>query len=94
MTTKLKILSAALDLSAKKGYQNISRAEVANAAGVATGLVNYYFETMAELRKAIMRAAINQPHLQVVAQGLSTRDIIALNAPPDIKVSASQWLLT
>ena len=48
------ILKHALVIAAEHGYTNISQRAVAQAAGVASGLVPHYFTTMAGLSKAIM----------------------------------------
>lgn len=87
-----RILAAAVDLAVVNGYQNITRHEVAMAAGCAPGLVNVYFDTMESLREAIMREAIRREVLPVVAQGLSVGDPGAAAAPRYIRHRAAQWL--
>ncbi|MFN7937251.1 MAG: TetR family transcriptional regulator [Bryobacteraceae bacterium] len=43
--TKEKILEAALDLFREQGFDGASMRDIANRAGVATGLAYYYFES-------------------------------------------------
>lgn len=43
--TKEKILEAALDLFREQGFDGTSMRDIANRAGVATGLAYYYFES-------------------------------------------------
>ena len=42
--SKQNILDAALKLFAQRGYHNTTIAQIAEEAGVAKGLVNYYFK--------------------------------------------------
>lgn len=97
---RAQILSAAMKLAVKRGYQNVTRDEIAAAAGVSAGLVNKYFSTMPQLRRDVMRAAVRaastgQPGtavipemLTIVAQGIVARDRHALKAPDIVKNAA------
>lgn len=49
MTTKEKILKAALELFAKQGIENTSTAEITQKVGVATGTLFVHFKTKQEL---------------------------------------------
>ena len=71
---KQQILDAGIKMATKHGYQSITREDVASAADVSVGLVSKYFLTMANLKRAIMRAAIDREILSIVAQGVSLRD--------------------
>ena len=51
------ILSAAMGVSALKGYQNMTKRDVAKMAGVANGLIHHYFGTMKDLRVEVMKEA-------------------------------------
>lgn len=90
---KRQILTAAVNLAQTDGFHNITRDGIAIAAGVSTGLVTRHFGTMIALRRAVMRAAINQEILEIVAQGLSIGDPCALKAPPELKIDAAKSLL-
>ena len=49
-----KIIMAALDLFAKKGYYNTSVSAIARHAGVSKGLIYNYFESKEELLKGVV----------------------------------------
>lgn len=85
---KAEILQAALHCAAKHGFTTFTREHVANAAGVSPASVNVYFHTMANLRRDVMRAAVRDRVLGVVAQGLVMRDRHALKAPADLRAEA------
>ena len=87
-----RILEAAVQLSAERGYTNITRAEVADRAGVADGSVNNAFGTMDGLRDAVMARAVEQRHGGIVAQGLAARHPAALAAPQELKDQATAAL--
>ena len=55
-----QILQAAVALAARDGYPNIKRDEVAQRAGVAGGSVNLHFSTMTQLRRDVVRYAVNE----------------------------------
>lgn len=87
------ILQAAIQLSKKHGYNKITRDQIAELAGVATGTINAYFGTMVKLRRAIMREAIKTQVLEVIAQGLSHGDPHAQKAPAGLKRKALDSLM-
>lgn len=85
---KEQILTAAVAQAAKLGYQNVTREAVANAAECAPATVSLYFNTMAQLKRAVMRAAIHTRVLPVVAQGIALGDPQAKKAPDELKAAA------
>lgn len=89
---KGSILDAAVDLSCTHGYTNISRQQVADRAGVSTGLVTKYFGTMQQLRRAIIRAAITREIPEIIAQGLACSDRHVMKAPDELKAAARMTL--
>lgn len=95
MTTRLKptdrktqILDAALAVAKKQGYAHVTRDAIAAEAGCAPGLVSHYLGTMVDTRRDIMRAAIRQRVLPIIAQGLAANDRHARKAPDDVKQAA------
>lgn len=86
------ILSVAVDLSRRNGYKNVTRDEVAAGAGVSTGLVSKYFGTMVNLHRDIMRAAIRDEVVEVIAQGLASGDKHAKKAPDRLKLKAAAFI--
>lgn len=89
---KSSILDAAVELSRKEGYANISRQQIADRAGVSTGLVTKYFGTMPQMRRAIMRSAIARSIPEIVAQGMACGDRHAGKAPDELKDAARSTL--
>lgn len=89
---KAQILAAALVIAAKSGYQNVQRKALAEKCGVAESLVNRYFKTMPELKRDVMRAAVREKCLAVIAQGLAMHDRQALKAPEALRKAAAASL--
>jgi AcrR family transcriptional regulator len=84
-----EIIAAGLALAAAKGYQQVSRADLAEAVGVVESNVSRHFGTMKQFRRSLMRAAVNQRNLAVLAQGLAMRDAVACEAPADLRAEAA-----
>lgn len=85
---KAMILQAAIEAAKSHGYQNVTRDDIANRAGVSMGLVTKYYGTMNQLRRAIMRAAVVEEIGPVIAQGLVFNDPQAQKAPEHVKRKA------
>ncbi len=77
-------MSVAIDT----GYHKMTRDHIADAAGCSVGLVSKYFGTMVKLKRSVMRAAVNQEVLEIVAEGLATGDKCARKAPQELKEKA------
>lgn len=88
---KEEILNAAIDLAVKIGYQSITRETVAKAACTSCALVTRYFN-MAELKEAVMTAAIEKQIIPIIAQGLGLGDIQAQNITGDLKQKVIAYL--
>lgn len=87
-----QIVSAALKLAAKSNYLYITRDEVAAEAGVSKGLIFRYCGTMDDLKQAVLKAAITEENVAVLAQGLVNRETIAQEAPQGLKDRAAAQL--
>ena len=88
------LMSAALIVAARYGYQNMSRDQIADEAKCSTGLISKYFGTMPQLRRAVMRAAVVRGNHTVLAQGLAARDPNARAASTAAQLDALQELLS
>ncbi|MGM9471108.1 TetR/AcrR family transcriptional regulator [Pseudarthrobacter sp. YS3] len=62
-----RILEAALDLLSRHGISGVSMRAVAREAGVALGLVNYYYDDKTSLIRAALRS-VDEHDLLLVAQ--------------------------
>lgn len=71
---KNSILAAALIVAARSHYAHMTRSAVALEAGVSGPLVQHYFGTMPQLRRDVMRKAVRDGVLIVIAQGLVAGD--------------------
>lgn len=86
---KKTILEAALRVAGKPGgWSNFTRIDVAREANCAEGLVSFYFGTMTKFKRAVMRAAIAENNLKVIAQGIVTGDSTAKKASDEQKAQA------
>jgi AcrR family transcriptional regulator len=85
-----KILNAAFALAAKQGLRSIRRAQIAKRANCAPGLVSYYFRPlgMQALISAVVKRAIEQEHLSILATALADKHPAAVAAPPALKQKA------
>lgn len=90
---KHEILTAAIKVAGQPGgWSKLTRDAVAKEACCAQGLPSKYFGTMVNFRRAIMRAAIKDRNLSIIAQGLATGDKCAQKAPPSLKTAALNTL--
>lgn len=85
---KAEILESALTVANRDGWINMTRDSVAEHAGVAIGLVNHYYGTMSQLKRAVMRAAITRGEYKILAQGVLAQDPVAIKAPGKMKKEA------
>lgn len=69
-----EVLAAGLALAEQKGYQVVTRDDLAAAADLSAAHVSGLFGTMHQFRRALMRCAIHQKRLQVIAQGMAVKD--------------------
>jgi len=82
------ILDATMTLASKGDYFLLRRDDVAQAAGIAPALVSYYFGTMPQFRRTIIREAIRTNNLYIIACGLMHRDPRAMACDVEIKKQA------
>lgn len=88
-----ELLRCAVALAEADGYTNITREAIAREAGVSEALVSARLGTMPAMRRAVMRAAVTEEVLAVVAQGLAARDAHAMKAPEALRRRAAEYLL-
>lgn len=87
------ILNVAIKLATRPGgYNALTRDGIAESAGVSMGLINNYFGTMVQLKRAVMRAAINRGIPEIIAQGIAINDKHAKKAPQDLKEQAAKLI--
>jgi hypothetical protein len=82
-----QIVEVALALSARPGYtwQSVTRDQIGRECCITGQAVMHHFNTIAQLRRSIMRAAVRRENLAVIAQGLAAGDGQARKAGPDLR---------
>ncbi len=85
---KASVLEAAIVVAEKIGFANMRTKDIAEQAQCGYGTVTLYWSTMGQLRRAVMRAAIQQRKLRIIAVGLATGDKDAKKAPDELKRAA------
>ena len=89
---KDSILSSAILVAKEVGFDKVTRDQVAEQAGISTGLVHHHFSTMVQLKRALMRHAIKDGILEIIAQGLAVHDEQAKKAPRELQLRAVEQL--
>ena len=89
---KDQILNVAIDMAKEFGYHKITRDGICKNAGVSAGLISKYFNTMPQLRRAIMRAAVHKEIPEIIAQGIANSDDQAKKASPELKREALELI--
>ena len=87
---KALLLKAAISVASAGHYKHITRKQIAEEAGTSGPLVGHYLGPMEGLSDVIMRYAVKNTHLWVVAQGLMCGDRIAQLAPEELKNKARE----
>lgn len=85
------ILDAAVFMAKTEHYQTITRADVAKLANVSEATVLVFYGTMKKLRRDVMRKAVADGIIEIVAQGLANKDHHALKASDAVKVIAQAY---
>lgn len=88
----LELLHRALLLASADGWRTLTHAAIARAAGVTPGLVIARLGTMEQVRRSVMRAAVRERCVPVVAEGLCLGSPHARKADADLKAAAAAWV--
>ena len=89
---RAELLKAALELAESQGVDKVTQAEVARRVGVTHALVIHYFGTVTQLRRDVMRAAVKQRIVPIVARGIALGDAHALKADEALRTLAAKHL--
>lgn len=85
---KEAIITAALYLAEQTHYRDLTRDQIGLRCGITGTAIMYHFGTMIKLRRDIMRAAVKQERLRVIAQGLIYNDTHARKASAELQQRA------
>lgn len=83
-----QILDKAVDIARVQGFHKLTRDLIAKRAKVSGGLVSTYFGNMDKLRDEVMKVAVRDGILSIIAHGLAARNPIALKAPEELRQRA------
>ena len=86
------ILAAAVAVALRDGFRGLTRDQVAAEANSSVGLIYTYYRSMDALRDEVMRVAVRDKHLDIVAQGVAGGNLIAARAPAELRRAALQTL--
>jgi len=87
-----QLLDAALALAARDGWANLTRDGIAVAAGVSFALVTQRLGTMDQIRRSVMRLAVQRRVVAVVAEGLARKDKHAARADEALRAECAAWV--
>lgn len=88
---KAQILRAALQVAEERHYAYMTRDQIAKRAGVQGTTVQHYLGTMANLRRTVMRVAIQERCYAIIVQGIFAKDARALRSPAGLQAAATDW---
>lgn len=89
---EIAVLAAALRVAERLGYDRCKREDIAKEAGISAGLVTKRLGTMVMMRRKLMRTAVKEGNLVIIAQGLAARDPQALKASEELRAAAARKL--
>ena len=91
-TRKCELLQAAVEEATAVGFTNLTRQGIAQRAGVSEPMVNQFLGTLKQLKSKVMRDAIKQEMLEIIASGLALRDPRAMRVDEELKQKAKDYL--
>lgn len=83
-----QLLDSAVEVAEQCGFNKMTHVLVALKAKVSKATVFNYFKTIDQLRDDVMQVAIERELLPVIAAGVVSRNIKALNTPVELKQKA------
>lgn len=86
------ILAHATTLAQRKSYEQITREEIAKASEISPSVISFHFRSMEHLRNEILRKAVAEENLKIIAQGLVNHHPVALRAPLKNKRAAAKLI--
>lgn len=84
---KADILKAAVVVASRVGFTAMRQQHIVDEAKCSYGLMTRYY-TMTNIKRAVMRVAIEDRNIPIIAAGLGCGDPTARKAPADLKAKA------
>lgn len=88
-----EIVAAALHIAQRDGFQALDRTKIAEYAGCSVSLIQRYFATVKQLRRKVVRAALQSNKLVIVGQAIAAGEPSTNNLDPDIRRKALESLI-
>lgn len=92
-TSKPKILAAAVGLAREKGLHQFSRIEVAKAAKVGESTVSYHLGEMPEVRRAVVKFAVEREILSILADARAGREAVGVPMSEELRKKVAAYIL-
>lgn len=89
---KTQMLGVALKLAETIGFEALTRDKIAEACGLSAAMVNVRFGTMTNIRRDVLRAAVQNKSLTVIAYGIVTQHPAVKKIDPELKEQALKSL--
>jgi DNA-binding transcriptional regulator YbjK len=90
---KTHILEAALKIAEKYGLMNVKRPAVSQHAKVSEGLVQFHYNSMETLRRAVAELAVERNIKPVVAAGLALGYVPLEDLPEELRYALAESLV-
>lgn len=87
------VYGAAARLIAEHGFAGVSRASIAEAAGVCPASVSNAFNGLSNMPDKLMTWAVAQEDVKMIARGLQIGNPIAKAAPASLRRAAAEYLI-
>ena len=87
-----QLIQAALLAASKTNIDSVTKQQIADLAGVTHGLVREYLGNMGDVRRTIVREAINQEALPVIINALSTGRARMQVLPPQLRAKILKYM--
>lgn len=90
---KADMIQKGLKIAEKIGYMNLKQSETSKKLKVSLGLLHHYFGAIKDFKIAIVKAAIKEENLIVIAQAIAAKDPLVKKLNKDLKIRAINSLL-
>lgn len=91
---KQDLLDAAIELAVVNGYRNVSRDQIAAAAGVGQGTITNHLGNIKQIRRAIVRHAVRVGNQTIIAQAAVNSDpYVVRRVSKDDRIEAMRSVL-
>lgn len=89
---RVAILDAMIPLAMIHGYRNVTRDQVAHATGISGSAVQYHFGTVESLRVALLRYAVQNECLLIIAQAVVAGEPGVTEWPASLRRAALEFV--